>query len=266
MTPGLHSRNARRQARIARVARAPFRKSKLLLLLLGIGGIGYYAYNLANQYLNQSYENWVFEQQISQPAPASRKTELREGDLMGRISIPRLGLSAIVRQGVEPSTLSIAVGHVPSTSLPGQVGNFAIAAHRDTLFRRLKDIRKEDAVIFESAAGTYTYKVKATKIVRPSDVAVLGPDGGGLIQTSDREAESGQSARLLTMITCYPFYYLGSAPKRFIVEGELVPAPVILPRESSGRSSNGRTADSGSAYRGSSPCLPANSFLRSLIL
>ena len=256
MIPGLHSRNLKRHARRPRAA-VPFRKSKLLLLLLGMCGLGYYGYGLARESLDQAYENRVFEQQISQPAPSNPTANLAEGMLMGRVLIPRLGLSAIVRQGVEPATLSVAVGHVPSTSLPGQTGNFALAAHRDTLFRKLKDIRTDDAIVFQSSAGIFTYKVRATKIVRPSDVAVLRPDGGGLIPAADFRGKSSDRPRLLTMITCYPFYYVGSAPKRFIVEGELVPAPVILPGETIGRSSNGRTADSGSAYRGSSPCLPA---------
>jgi sortase A len=132
---------------------------------------------------------------------------LSEGALMGRVEIPRLNLSAIVKQGVEQSTLSHAVGHVPSTQGPGAVGNFAIAAHRDTLFRALKDIKQGDIVTFQSTSGTFDYEVISTKIVKPTDVSVLRPDGG---------------QKLLTMITCYPFYYVGSAPKRFIVTARLV--------------------------------------------
>jgi len=132
-----------------------------------------------------------------------------------------LGLSAIVREGVGAHTLSTAVGHIPSTSLPGQDGNFAIAAHRDTLFRALKDIRTGDLVTFQSPAGSYTYRVAATSIVKPSDVSVLRADGGGLIREKlDQEGPD----KLLTMITCYPFYYVGAAPKRFIVEARMVEA------------------------------------------
>ncbi len=97
------------------------------------------------------------------------------------MEIKRLNVSAIVREGVDADTLRIAMGHVPSTSLPGATGNFAIAAHRDTLFRALKDIKKDDLVTFESPTGTYTYQVAATKIVKPSDITVLRPDGGGLV-------------------------------------------------------------------------------------
>ena len=140
--------------------------------------------------------------------------------MLGRVAIPRLNLSAIVREGVDAKTLSIAVGHIPSTSLPGRPGNFAIAAHRDTLFRALKDIQKDDLVRFEAANGRYTYQVLATKIVRPSDVTVLQADGGGLIPA--QLLGETEQPKLLTMITCYPFYYVGSAPKRFIVEAKLV--------------------------------------------
>ena len=120
---------------------------------------------------------------------------------------------------MDAKTLSIAVGHVPSTALPGQTGNFAIAAHRDTLFRALKDIKRDDLVTFRSAAGSYTYQVLATEIVKPTEVSVLRPDGGGLI---DPSASVAGGQKLMTMITCYPFYYVGSAPKRFIVEGKLI--------------------------------------------
>ena len=135
---------------------------------------------------------------------------LAEGAVVGKVLIPRLHLSAIVLQGVEDNTLARGAGHVPSTAMPGQTGNFAIAAHRDTLFRPLRNIQKNDDVTFESTTGRYTYQVFSTQIVLPSDVGVLRPppDGG----------------KWLTLITCYPFYYVGSAPKRFIVQAKLVSA------------------------------------------
>ena len=253
--PGLHSHNRKRRAR--RSSRSPWvRVALALLIVLGLSGVGYYAYTLGDRYVYQAYENWAFDQQIagrpgvtfedylrertpfgfltskiSKPAnrpaakperPPTAAPPPVEGTLLGRVEIARLGLSAIVREGVSAHTLSTAVGHIPSTSMPGQNGNFAIAAHRDTLFRALKDIRNGDLVTFQSAAGSYTYQVAATKIVKPADVSVLRADGGGLIP-----AETGQQGpgKLLTMITCYPFYYVGAAPKRFIVEARLVEAP-----------------------------------------
>lgn len=251
--PGLHSHNQRRRVRGAGSRPLILKVALALLIILGLGGVGYYAYTLADQYVYQAYENWAFDQQIAgrpgvtfadylrdrtplgfvmtnraapapnpaAPKPSAGVPALPEGALLGRVEIARLGVSAIVREGVGAHTLSTAVGHIPSTSLPGQDGNFAIAAHRDTLFRALKDIRTDDLVTFQSAAGSYTYRVAATKIVTPSDVSVLRSDGGGLIPV---KAGSQSADKLLTMITCYPFYYVGSAPKRFIVEAQLVGA------------------------------------------
>jgi sortase A len=228
---------------------------RLLLLILGVAGIGYYGYTVEDQYIYQAYQNWAFDQGIAgrghvtfgdylrertpfgflagakeptaantapQPTVSNQTPRPAEASVLGRVDIARLNLAAIVREGVDANVLKVAVGHVPSTALPGQTGNFAIAAHRDTLFRGLKDIRLGDLVSFEAPAGTYTYKVVATKIVTPTDVSVLEPNGGGLIPEAQLVSSNGQPGKLLTMITCYPFYYVGSAPKRFIVEAELV--------------------------------------------
>jgi sortase A len=254
--PGLHSHNVTRRLR-RRPRTPPFLvKTRLLLLVLGLCALGYYGYALADQYIYQSYENWAFDQQIAghssvtfadylrvrtpfgflvgpatKPAISTEATPPQatpqparppEGDLLGRVEIPRLNVSAMVRDGVDTETLSTAVGHVPSTALPGQIGNFAIAAHRDTLFRALKDIHKNDLVTFRSSNGSYTYEVLGTRIVKPSDVSVLRSDGGGMLQADGDPAQPVDRSRLLTMITCYPFYYVGAAPKRFIVEAELV--------------------------------------------
>lgn len=265
--PGLHSHNVTRRRPPATKSKfTALNRLKILLFLIGFCALGYYGYTIADQYVYQSYENWAFDQQIAghsgvtfadylreqtpfgflvgraaqkgavaaNPAvPAQAETQPvrpAEGALLGRVGISRLNLSAIVREGVDAKTLSIAVGHVPSTALPGQIGNFAIAAHRDTLFRALKDIQKGDLVTFQSPDGTYTYQVVATKIVKPSNVTVLGSDGGGIISDDDQPSQATDKSRLLTMITCYPFYYVGSAPKRFVVEAELVPNRPAAPK------------------------------------
>ncbi len=244
--PGLHSHNRTRRMPSANPEKTSPILSRLrtLLLILGICAIGYYGYSVSNQYVYQAYENWAFDQQIAgrrvafadylrektpfgflvgskaaEPVPPVAPAAPTEGSVLGRVEISRLNLSAMVREGVDAKTLSLAVGHVPSTALPGQAGNFAIAAHRDTLFRALKDIRKNDLVTFQSPTGSYTYQVMATEIVKPSEVSVLQPDGGGLIAPP---ADPKAPEKLLTMITCYPFYYVGSAPKRFIVQAKLV--------------------------------------------
>ncbi len=126
--------------------------------------------------------------------------------LIGRLKIDRLGVSVIVLQGVEDNTLRIAAGHVPDTALPGPSGNVAIAAHRDTFFRPLRNIRKNDVITLETPAGSYQYKVEATWIVNPERVEVLNPT----------------PYPALTLITCYPFYFVGNAPDRFIVRARQI--------------------------------------------
>lgn len=125
--------------------------------------------------------------------------------LVGRIEVPRIKLSAIAREGVDVRTLRGSIGHVPGTALPGDVGNAAFAAHRDTFFSSLKFIRAGDQIVITTPDGVHRYGVTSTRIVDPSEVSVLQPVPG----------------RRLTLITCYPFDYVGSAPKRFIVQAEL---------------------------------------------
>lgn len=128
------------------------------------------------------------------------------GSLVGRIEIPRLGVSAIVLEGVDSKTLRRGVGHIPETPLPGGGGNVGLAAHRDSFFRGLKDIRKNDIIQVRTLEGDFRYRVESTRIVEPEDTEVL--DDG--------------PAPMLTLVTCYPFYYVGSAPKRFIVHATRV--------------------------------------------
>jgi sortase A len=126
--------------------------------------------------------------------------------LIGRIEIQRLGLSVLVVEGTGVSTLRHAAGHIAGTGFPGQIGNIGIAAHRDTFFRPLRNVQRDDIITLTTLRGEYRYRVVSTKVVDPHDVAVLNPDG----------------AEILTLVTCYPFYFIGSAPDRFIVRAERV--------------------------------------------
>lgn len=128
------------------------------------------------------------------------------GDLVGLIEIPRLGVSAIVMEGTTPTTLRRAVGHIAGTALPGRLGNIGISGHRDTFFRPLRNVRLADFITLTTPSGNYRYRVVSTRIVSPSEVDVLDPGG----------------AEILTLVTCYPFYFVGSAPDRFIVRAERV--------------------------------------------
>jgi sortase A len=123
------------------------------------------------------------------------------GGLIGVIEIPRLNISSVVDEGVDNKTLLVAVGHVPGTAFPGEPGNTALAAHRDTFFRELGQLHAGDDITLTTLSGAYRYKVEATRIVDPSAREVLNTSSGPT----------------LTLITCYPFHYVGPAPRRFIV-------------------------------------------------
>lgn len=135
-----------------------------------------------------------------------RPAHVPSGETIGRIEIPRLKISAMVRQGVEESTLSRAVGHVPYTALPGSPGNVGLAAHRDTFFRNLRDVRVGDGIRIVTPEGNWHYQVDSLDIVTPKNVEVLEPT----------------PEPALTLVTCYPFNYVGSAPDRFIVRARQV--------------------------------------------
>ena len=126
--------------------------------------------------------------------------------LLGRFEIPRLGLAAMVREGVDPVTLRRAVGHLPGTALPGQPGNFVLAAHRDGFFRELRFVQKGDEIRVRTRGGAFVYRVAALSVVEPSDI----------------EPVESTEAAVCTLVTCFPFDYVGPAPRRYIIKAELV--------------------------------------------
>jgi sortase A len=128
--------------------------------------------------------------------------------LIGRIEIPRVGVTAVILEGDDQATLAEAVGHIPGTALPGRAGNTGLAGHRDSFFRGLSAVRRNDVVTVTTLAGTFHYVVQSTRIVSPEDVQVL----------------AASQDPILTLVTCYPFHYIGPAPKRFIVSARLVGA------------------------------------------
>ena len=167
------------------------------------------------------------------PEPGAGKgavPEPKDGALEARLEIPRLAVRVMVVEGVNSGDLRRAAGHIPGTALPGEPGNVGIAAHRDTFFRPLRNIRVDDTITLETSGGAYRYRVVATKVVAPEEVALLYPTRNDT----------------LTLVTCYPFDYVGAAPRRFVVraegEGAAInrPGPVtLLPASPSARVETG---------------------------
>jgi len=202
------------------------------LLIVGLICLGAWSWSWLDAAYTQYRDNKILDEALSAPAqsaPPSAGSSAAETDslgsfrqadgpakeplkpaepgaLVGRLEIPRLGVSAIVLEGVDDKTLRRGVGHIPETPLPGMGGNVGLAAHRDSFFRPLKDIRKNDIIQLRTLEGNFRYRVESTQIVKPEDTEVL--DDG--------------PAPMLTLVTCYPFYYVGSAPKRFIVHAQRI--------------------------------------------
>lgn len=194
------------------------RGARYVLLVTGVLALAYVAYALSDATIFQAYQNWRFQENLTEgvpmpPAPAASLADADQanaesllraasaGSPLGRIEIRSIGIGVMVLEGTDDRTLRRAVGHIPGTSLPGRHGNVAIAGHRDTFFRPLRNIRKNDEIEFATLNGFYRYRVDFTKVVEPDDVEVL--------------SDSDDAA--LTLVTCYPFWYVGPAPKRFIV-------------------------------------------------
>jgi sortase A len=177
---------------------------RYLFLITGTLALAYVGFTLLDAKLYQvsakrSLENQIQverEQDVSQPKPA-----VKAGDVLGRMDIPRLGVSVAVLQGTSSRMLRRGVGHIEGTPLPWEAGNSGIAGHRDTFFRELKDVRRDDEIQLQTATGLFRYQVDWVKVVAPDDVSVL--------------ASSTEAA--LTLVTCYPFYFVGPAPSRFVV-------------------------------------------------
>jgi sortase A len=182
-------------------------------LCLGIAGAA-----IVESHLYQSAENAAFDRALAAPLPgeSDRTEEPRarigtssrpDAAVLGRIEIPRVGVRAIVREGIDAHTLGIAVGHIPGTARPGEPGNIGLAGHRDTFFRALRDVRTGDLLRLTTLSGSETYRVSSLSVVEPERTDVLRPTGGSVV----------------TLVTCFPFDWIGAAPKRFIVAA--VPAP-----------------------------------------
>jgi sortase A len=195
------------------------RLAQYVFTLIAVAALGYCAWAWLDARLYQARVARQFHRHlhlaaIPAPAPCLPRPVIApaEGGLVGRLRIPRLGLSVMVVEGVADRDLRRAVGHIPGTALPGQSGNVAIAGHRDTFFRPLRSIRPDDTITLRTLTGAYCYRVVSTRVVSPRDVAVVAPTRHDC----------------LTLVTCFPFYYVGAAPERFIVSA-VQTAPATSP-------------------------------------
>ncbi len=206
----------------ASVRRRPpswLRWSGRALFAVGLILVGYVALVLvearlydtdAKQYVNTALlDSHARSNPQSEIRPA--ESTLTEGEILGHMEIRRLGVSAAVLQGTASRTLRLGVGHIRGTAIPGTLGNSAIAGHRDTFFRALKDIHDGDEIELKTAGTSTRYLVDWARVVAPGDTSVL-----------DSTNES-----VLTLVTCYPFYFVGGAPKRFVVRAHKVPTATL---------------------------------------
>ena len=169
--------------------------------------LGYCAFALVDAWTFQRRENLDLDRMLRDRGAASLSTPVAAANgLIGRMEIPRLGLSAIVVEGTGRTALRRGVGHIPGTALPGEAGNVGLSGHRDTFFRPLKDLRTKDEIRFSTLKGDFRYEVESLRVVEPSDVSVLVPS----------------HENVLTLVTCYPCFYIGAAPKRFVVRARQV--------------------------------------------
>ncbi|MBW2382992.1 MAG: class D sortase [Deltaproteobacteria bacterium] len=208
---------SRRRARRQRALQAAER----LLLGVGLACLTVYVTACAERSFFQSRQGRGFDQQLElalgeeahdQSEWSAKRVDrfqiLQSGefDALGRLEIPRAGVSVMVLEGTADATLDRAVGHIDGTARPGEDGNIGIAGHRDSFFRGLRHLETGDVLSFATREGLAQYEVAEISIVAPQDVEVLDP--------TDEPA--------LTLVTCYPFYFVGNAPKRFIVRAHRV--------------------------------------------
>jgi sortase A len=176
-------------------------KLRIALFLCGGLALAYYGFLLLRAHLYQKAAERQFEKSVSVPAPITSPQPIADGRPLARFDIPRLKMDTIVVEGDSDDDLRIGAGHIPGTAFPGAAGNVGIAGHRDTFFRPLRNVRAGDVITLTTGGRAYQYEVESTEVVPPERSDVLNP-------TEDHS---------LTLVTCFPFYYVGSAPKRFIV-------------------------------------------------
>lgn len=177
-----------------------------LLIVLGSVMLVYVASQYGEMYVGQQRMAAEWKQQQEQPAKFEKtKASARTSNKLTRLVIPKIDFKSFVVEGSTPQALLLGPGHMRTTAEPGEIGNAVISGHRDTFFRHIHELNKGDRIYVDRGDKRYVYEVTGKKIVEPTDVSVIKP-------TKDAE---------MTLITCYPTYYIGPAPKRLIVFSKL---------------------------------------------
>jgi sortase A len=179
-----------------------------LFIVFGLMLLGYVSIEYGDMYWSQRelQEKWAEQQSNhSKAAPDTAETpDVDDG--LTRLTIPKIDLAAVVVEGTGRKQLLLGPGHMESTPAPGEIGNSVISAHRDTFFRHIYELQKGDEVVVQRNGKTFKYAVLGKRVVQPTDFSVVD-------QTKDAR---------LTLITCYPTYYIGPAPERLVVVSKLV--------------------------------------------
>jgi sortase A len=220
----------RSRTRFPRRTQPILRWSGYLFFFIGTLALGYLGFVLLDAWVFQTYHAWRFQRTSKdlgssagssahdQPPPlllnlaasnrmrSESRAAAARGSL-GRIEVRRIGVAAVIVEGTEAQALQRAVGQIAGTALPGGQGNVAIESHRDTFFGAQRNVRKNDEITLTTLNGTYSYRVDSTQVVEPDDTELI----------------DASPSPILTLVTCYPFYFLGPAPKKFIVRAHRTP-------------------------------------------
>ena len=184
------------------------------LYVMGLALVGFCAWAVCDGWLSQADLARRLNSLVRAHDPSrlpggtavAARREARDTGLVGRVEIPRVGISAMILEGTTTAALRRGVGHVEGTAFPGERGNVALAAHRDSYFRRLGRVRRGDLVGIRTPDGVFDYRVDSTLIVHPDRTDLL----------------AGTRRAVLTLVTCYPFDWIGPAPDRFVVRAVAV--------------------------------------------
>ena len=191
-----------------------------LLIMGGTAALTWCTYIVGDAYITQRLARDVLEStphvNTATSGAPSGSANVRHSPALGtplaELTIPSVGLSAAVLHGSDAHTLSLGLGHIENTPLPGESGNVAIAGHRDSFFRPLRNVKVGDDILLDTPEERVHYRVSTLRVVNSHEVGVIGP-------TKDAT---------LTLVTCYPFWFIGNAPDRFVVRATRVEnAPMV---------------------------------------